>query len=205
MIVVERTRVTTSTPESPDVPARSGFTTYFALSPVTGLFCHRRQRIMVLSKPGRADLTSANLTPASGRQDHATSPYAATSLVGTLGDRSRVQENPPCDPIARKTLPRPPHPVPYVRDDRDTPLCVGRDAKSSRGDLGGMETEIFLQRGLDMPVNKLPDGQITPSSSSIAAPSRRLRIRSRMRARTSPMDVWFEMKEAANRGGLSVF
>jgi hypothetical protein len=67
----------------------------------------------------------------------------------------------PCDPIARKTLPRPPHPVPYVRDDRETPLCVGRDGQSSRGDLGGAETEIFLQRGLDTPVNKPPDGQIT--------------------------------------------
>jgi hypothetical protein len=29
---------------TPDVPARNGFTTYFALSPVTGLFCHRRLR-----------------------------------------------------------------------------------------------------------------------------------------------------------------
>jgi hypothetical protein len=38
------------------------------------------------------------------------------------GDRSRGQKNPPCDPLARKTLPRPPHPVPNVRDDRDTPL-----------------------------------------------------------------------------------
>jgi hypothetical protein len=27
-------------------------------------------------------------------------------------------------------------------------------------DLGCAETEIFLQRGLDTPVNKLPDGQI---------------------------------------------
>src|SRR6267378_8149053 len=37
---------------------------------VTGLVCHRRLRIKVLSKPGWADLNSANLTPASGRQDH---------------------------------------------------------------------------------------------------------------------------------------
>src|SRR5260221_12225861 len=45
LVVVERTRVTTSTPESPGIPARNGFTAYFVLSPVTGLFCHRRQRI----------------------------------------------------------------------------------------------------------------------------------------------------------------
>src|SRR5260370_18992545 len=84
LVVVESTRVTTSTPESPDVPARNGFTTYFVVSPVTGPFCHRHPRIKVLSKPGRADSTSANLTPASGRQDHMTSAYAATSLVRVL-------------------------------------------------------------------------------------------------------------------------
>ncbi len=84
IIVVERTRVTTSTPASPGIPARNGFTTYFALSPVTGLFCHRRPRTNVVSAPGRADTTSANLTPASGRQDHTTSPSAASSLVRAL-------------------------------------------------------------------------------------------------------------------------
>src|SRR6202521_4864374 len=83
-VVVERTRVTTSTPESPGIPARNGFTVYFALSPVIGLFCHRRSTDTVLSKPGRADQTSANLTPASGCQDHTTSPYATTSLVRVL-------------------------------------------------------------------------------------------------------------------------
>src|SRR6266849_7280858 len=41
-VLVESTRATTSTPESPDVPARNGFTAYFVLSPATGLFCHRR-------------------------------------------------------------------------------------------------------------------------------------------------------------------
>src|SRR6266849_7097709 len=51
LVVVERTRVTTSTPESPDVPARNGFTTYFVLSPVTGLFCHRHQRICFCLSP----------------------------------------------------------------------------------------------------------------------------------------------------------
>ncbi len=57
IVTVERTRAATSTPESPGIPARNGFTAYFALSPVTGLFCHRRSTDMVLSKPGWADLT----------------------------------------------------------------------------------------------------------------------------------------------------
>src|SRR6266436_5195663 len=43
-VLVERTRATTSTPESPGIPARNGFTAYVVLSPVTGLSCHRRLR-----------------------------------------------------------------------------------------------------------------------------------------------------------------
>src|SRR5476651_1471668 len=51
IVVVERTRVTTSTPESPGIPARNGFTAYVALSPVTGLFCHRRLGIKFCLSP----------------------------------------------------------------------------------------------------------------------------------------------------------
>jgi len=42
-------------------------TAYFALSPVTGLVCHRHPQEALLLE---------NLTPASGRQDHTTSPSA---------------------------------------------------------------------------------------------------------------------------------
>jgi hypothetical protein len=122
LVAVERTRVTTSTPESPDVPARNGFTTYFVLSPVTGLVCHRRQRIKVLSKPGWADLPSANLTPASGRQDHTTSPYAATSLVRSLLIAHKSFDL-PCNPVARKTLPRPRHSTPRFLTIMIRPSC----------------------------------------------------------------------------------
>src|SRR5229473_3717960 len=45
LVVVERTRVTTSTPERPAFPHAMVLTAYVVLSPVTGLFCHRRQRI----------------------------------------------------------------------------------------------------------------------------------------------------------------
>ena len=69
------------------------------------------------------------LTPALRRQDHTTSPSAAK--------RSRQQ----------RRL-RPPHPLPYVRDDRETPLRVGRDGERYRSDLGQTGTEIFLLRGL---------------------------------------------------------
>src|SRR5258708_3771631 len=53
--------------------------------------------------PSSAEETSANLTPASGRQDHTTSPSA--------GPRARLSRHL-----------RPSHPAPHVRDDRETPL-----------------------------------------------------------------------------------
>src|SRR5258707_13566584 len=82
----------------------------------------------VLSKPGWADLNSANLTPASGRQDHTTSPYAATSLVRSLGDRSQAFRQPALQLIARKTVPRPPHPIPTSLTIAIRP-SLRRDAK----------------------------------------------------------------------------
>src|SRR5450631_1247285 len=77
----------------------------------------------VLSKPGWADATPQDLTPASGRQDHTILPYAAASLVSVL--LIAHGQSPPCDPIARSTLPRPPQPTPRFRDGHDTPLLWG--------------------------------------------------------------------------------
>jgi hypothetical protein len=45
-------------------------------------------------------------------------------------DCSQVNKDPPCDPIARPTLPRPPHLMPNVRDDRDTPLVRAETGES---------------------------------------------------------------------------
>ena len=94
LVVVERTRVTTSTPESPGVPARNGFNGFLRALPGDRALLPPSPTDMFLSKPGWADLNSANLTPASGRQDHTTSPYAATSLVRSLGNRSRAFRQP---------------------------------------------------------------------------------------------------------------
>src|SRR5258707_15619827 len=84
LVVVERTRVTTSTPESPGIPARNGFNGFLRALPGDRAVLPPSPTDMSLSKPGWPDLNSANLTPASGRQDHTTSPYAATSLVRSL-------------------------------------------------------------------------------------------------------------------------
>jgi hypothetical protein len=82
-VVAESTRVVRSHRKTPGIPRAMVLTASFALSPVTGLFCHRRPR----------KLLPANLTPASGRQDHTTSPSASR--------------------IARQARgPRPPHPAP---------------------------------------------------------------------------------------------
>jgi hypothetical protein len=86
--------VTTGSPESPGIPARNGFNGFLRALP--------GDRACLPPSPLRS-LLLKSLTPASGRQDHTTSPSA--------GRRSRQQ----------RRL-RPPHPVPNVRDDRETPL-----------------------------------------------------------------------------------
>src|SRR6202795_3868292 len=110
LVVIERTRVTTSTPESPDIPARNGFTAYVVLSPVTGLFCHRRLRIkLCLSPVGPTQLRKLDTSVGvSGPHDFAVRCNISRPRAV---DHSQAH-HPPCNPIARKTLPRPPHPIP---------------------------------------------------------------------------------------------
>jgi hypothetical protein len=128
----------------PAFPHAMVLTVSFVLSSVTGLVCHRRQRMYGLSAPGRADLPSANLTPASGRQDHTTSPSATTSLVSVLCVAHGFIES-ALQPFARKMLPRPPHPAPYVRDDRDTPLLWDGMRKVLDVIWGGRKRKYFYK------------------------------------------------------------
>jgi len=83
--------VTTSSPKSPGIPARNGFTAYIALSPVIGLSCHRHRQVI-----------PANLTPASRRQDHTTSPSATSA-------------------VRQRALSRPMHPAPRPWRSRYAP------------------------------------------------------------------------------------
>src|ERR1700733_6499491 len=71
---------------------RNGFTTYFVLSPVIGLFCHRRLRSCLRKLDPSVE--------ASGPHDFAV--------------RYRA--------IRQRRTQRPPHPAPNVRDDREAPL-----------------------------------------------------------------------------------
>ena len=118
---------------TPDIPARNGFNSLCRALPGDRALLPPSSADMVLSKPGWADLNSANLTPASGRQDHTTSPYAATSLVRSLGDRSRASSTRPATHRAQNAAASTAS-HPNVRDDRDTPLC-GTGCQSSRFDL----------------------------------------------------------------------
>ncbi|SDS66721.1 hypothetical protein SAMN05444158_2789 [Bradyrhizobium canariense] len=168
--------VTTSPPGSPGIPARNGFNGLlralpgdeFLLSPSSAdlRFCRTRS--------GRRHLRQ--LDTSNGCQDHTTSPSALAPFVRAPGDRSRAPANPPCDAIARPPPPRPPHPMPNVRDDRDTPLSGGRDGAGYGGVSTGRETGKFLRRGLDCPNQRTGRGTGmtaalcgTPTESGIAA------------------------------------
>src|ERR1700730_3751408 len=77
-------------------------TAYVGLSPVTGLFCHRHSQSEVLSLPGWAKQNSANLTLASGRQDHTILPSAAIVSRQRAVDRSQIQRTRPAIPSHAK-------------------------------------------------------------------------------------------------------
>jgi hypothetical protein len=118
-------------------------TVSFALSLVIGLF--------VTVAGG---IASANLTPASRRQDHTTSPSARSAHRQA---RARVHRIPP-----------------RGRDDRDRP-SLGRDGAGYESDLGEARRKIFLQTGLD---RKSTNGVIcsTGNQFDIIHCARRLRL-----------------------------
>src|SRR6266849_4285038 len=113
---------------------------------------------MVLSAPGRADLTSANLTPASRRQDHTTSPSASASFVSAPFDRSRESRPAITSHAQCCRVHRIPFPTSVTIAKRPS---VGRDGEGYRSDLGQAGNEIFLQMGLDSETAEQPVGQIS--------------------------------------------
>src|SRR5215475_9752223 len=86
--------VTTGTPNIPAFPAQ-WFTAYFVFSPESRAFL-----------PPSPSGSPKDLTPASGCQDHTTSPSA-------------------CGITRQLMRPRPSRPAPNVRDDREAPLFTG--------------------------------------------------------------------------------
>jgi hypothetical protein len=97
-------------------------TVSFVLSPVTMLGCHRRLRFT-----RQLDASVG----ASGPHDFAVRFSILRPALACL------------------TLPRPSHPAPNVRDDREAPLLWERDGGSCRSDLGLRRSGIFFAEGLD--------------------------------------------------------
>jgi hypothetical protein len=102
------------TAEAPDNirhSPRNGFTAYGVLSPATNSSCHRRRRIVGLARPVGLSKDLRRLDTSNGCQDHTLLPSASASLVLRVC-RSLTGFHPPCDPVSRATLPRPPHLIP---------------------------------------------------------------------------------------------
>jgi len=100
---------------------RDGVTACFALSLVTGSLA------TIARKTRKASF--ANLAPASGRQDHTTSPSASAC-------------------IRRSQAPRPPHPTARVVTCA-TPLSSGETGRIGISDLPDGLSGIFLSEGMD--------------------------------------------------------
>ena len=143
MVASMHTSIHSEPPESPGIPARNGFTAYTVLSPAIGFLVTVALRKMARA-PGRAQHTSANLTPASRRQDHTISPSASAPFVSMpLIAHSR---SPPCDHVSCLTLPRPPQPAPTFVTMANAPLS-GRDGGGYRLIWVFGKTEYFCKGG----------------------------------------------------------
>jgi hypothetical protein len=112
-------------------------TVSFVLSPVTGLFCHRRQRI----------------APPTCRQRRG---GRTTRLRRTRFSIIRPRA------VARLVLPRPLHPVPNVRDDRDTPLSRDGTMRILELIWVSQKRDSFCKRGWTAKSVICPSGRITP-------------------------------------------
>jgi hypothetical protein len=109
IVVIERTRVTTSTPESPDVPARNGFNGVCRALGDRAVLPPSPADMFCLSPVGPTQLRELDTSVGvSGPHDFAVRYNISRPRAG---DRSQAH-HPPCNPVARKTLPRPPHPHP---------------------------------------------------------------------------------------------
>jgi hypothetical protein len=61
---------------------------------------------------------------------------------------------------------------PHVRDDRETPLSSGGTSGIKKVICMKREEEKFLKKGLDSPVEKQPDGQISRRRERLFIPPR---------------------------------
>jgi hypothetical protein len=158
-VVKHTSVVTTSPPDSPGIPARNGFNGFLRALPGDRACLSPSSNEYGFVCPVGPTWPPLDLTPASRRQDHTTSPSAATSLVSAPLIAHRPFD-PPCHHVARlgaaaSTASRPASVTIAIRPS------VGWDGESSRSDLGQAGTKIFLKMGLDSRPTEQPVGQIS--------------------------------------------
>jgi hypothetical protein len=122
--------------EHPAFPHAMVLTVSFALSPVIGLFCHRRFTEMHSAKLDAS-------VEASGPHDFAVRTPAPSSEAPPTSTASR--------PASVTIAIRP---------------CSGTRRRGYRSDLGRIGTEIFLRRGLDRKFSVLPVGRSNSPSGN---------------------------------------
>jgi hypothetical protein len=98
--------------------------------------------LKVLSSPVEPNEPPQDLTPASRRQDHTTSPYASSAVVLHAANRSRRAIRPALASHAQHC--RVHRIPPRVRDDRDTPLVWDETAAVIEVIWVGAEQKNFL-------------------------------------------------------------
>jgi hypothetical protein len=150
-VVEVSTRVSQVTPESPGIPRAM----------VYGLFRALPGDRAFLPPSSLRSLLLKNLTPASGRQDHTTSPSASAPFVKSAS--ASTASRPAFVTIASRP-------------------SVGRDSEGYRSDLGFRKTRIFLQTGLDRQITDLPV-RADPPQPNDASLSKRCRRMSDIAAR----------------------
>ena len=126
---------------------RNGFNGLYVISLATGLSCHHHRRDA--KHPMQSII--ADLTPASGRRDHTTSPSAPRAAR-------------PATPI------RPPHPASTFVTTR-TPLVRG-GMDIFKSDLGSRRSGIFLGVRLDRANHVDPARQIRFCAHGLCSPER---------------------------------
>jgi hypothetical protein len=133
-------------------------TVSFGLSPVTNSFCHRRPRIKGSFKPGRADIASANLTPATGaRTTRLLRPQMRCSSTCRMIAHGFFRTHPAIPLHAQRC--RVHRIPPRVRDDREPPLVWDETATGIRVIWVNREQIYFCERDSTDPFSGSPSGK----------------------------------------------
>jgi hypothetical protein len=142
---------------TPGIPARNGFNGFLRALPGDRAFLSPSSSGYGFVCPVGPTWPPLDLTPASRRQDHTTSPSAATSFVSPPCDRSQAHLHGPALPSPRALKHCRVHRIPpRVHDDRDTPL-----GDETAGDIEVIwvrrERKYFCKRGwtAEQPVGQI--------------------------------------------------